>query len=144
MNFINNDLNKKYESFNSVIRILILIGPFFAFIHYGLLMSATAWMFGFFVWRTNYQNKSRREYWEDHIIVPKTPPKGLLESMAMRYNHSFHMECKLTDEEILKEREEGNFFAHQYLTRREKDAILETMRQLHEEVVGEGFYNYKK
>lgn len=51
--------------------------------------------------------------------VPVSPPQGLLNSMGMRYRHDFFM-----------------------LPEEQKDSIRRSMRQLHEEVVGTGFWNY--
>ena len=65
---------------------------------------------------------------EQYVTVPVEPTPALLVSMAMRYRHDFGidtddsspMSCGLTD--------------------RERESILNTMRQIHEEVVGKGFY----
>lgn len=54
---------------------------------------------------------------ENHVCVPIKAPDALLRSMAMRYNHGF-----------------------QFLDSAAQKSILTTMRQLYEEVVGEGFY----
>ena len=74
------------------------------------------------------------------ITIPTTPPRGLLESMAMRYNHSFWHELSDTDIELM--RAENLLWGRQFLTSQEKKSLLGTMRQLHEEVVGKGFYKY--
>jgi hypothetical protein len=76
------------------------------------------------------------------ITIPTTPPKGLLESMAMRYNHSFGLSSGMRDDEILSLRESEPIMGRQYLTSTERQSLLITMRQLHEEVVGKGFYKY--
>lgn len=56
----------------------------------------------------------------DSVVVPVTPPPGLLNSMGMRHRHDFFM-----------------------LPEEQKDSIRRSMRQLHEEVVGTGFWNYE-
>jgi hypothetical protein len=53
------------------------------------------------------------------VVVPKEPTKGLLTSMAIRHDHGFF--AGYTDDE--------------------REAVLRSMRQLHEEVVGTGFYS---
>lgn len=144
LKYINQDLNEKFEKQNAVIRLLILVVPFFVFMHFGLIIPATTWIFSLFIWRTRYQNQQNIKFWEDHVVVPKKAPRELLSSMAMRYDHSFGMGCNLTDNEILEERKNGNIFANQYMTSRERESLITTMSQLHEEVVGTGFYKYKK
>ncbi len=52
--------------------------------------------------------------------LPKEPPIGLLNSMAMRYRHDFGL-----------------------LSVSEQAAVLGTMRQLYEEVSGYGFFNWE-
>lgn len=74
--------------------------------------------------------------------IPVDPPDGLLKSMALRYNHAFGLSNGMSDEEILETRKIFPISGKQYLTSTEKSAILSTMRQLHEEVVGKGFYKY--
>lgn len=51
--------------------------------------------------------------------VPVTPPQGLLNSMGMRHRHDFFM-----------------------LPEEQKESIRRSMSQLHEEVVGTGFWSY--
>lgn len=66
----------------------------------------------------------------DTIQVPKTPPPGLLASMALRYRHDFGLEvddhspmsCGVTPDE--------------------RAAILRVMAQLYEEATGQGFYKF--
>lgn len=53
------------------------------------------------------------------VEVPVCPSLGLLHSMAMRYRHDFGL-----------------------LSDKQKDIIIVMMRQIHEEVVGKGFYKY--
>ncbi len=137
------DVNEKFDKINPIIASLILIIPVIAFIVLGLGLAAFLYFYGFVLWRSNHQGRQREKFLNEHITIPIKPSNGLLFSMAMRYDHSFGMDCDLTDEEILKERAEGNFFAGNYKTKREKECIISTMRQLHEEVVGTGFYKYK-
>jgi hypothetical protein len=67
--------------------------------------------------------------------------------MAVRNDHSFCAPGWFeTDEEILAARKSEDFsvrlMATQELTSVEKKNTLIAMRQLHEEVVGRGFYKY--
>jgi hypothetical protein len=50
--------------------------------------------------------------------VPIEPDRALLASMAMRYRHDFGL-----------------------LDKRAQESLISTMRQIHEEVVGKGFYS---
>ena len=52
------------------------------------------------------------------VSVPVEPDRALLASMAMRYRHDFGLLDKQTQE-----------------------SIMTTMMQLHEEVIGKGFYS---
>jgi hypothetical protein len=63
--------------------------------------------------------------------LPKEPPRGLLNSMALRYRHDFGID---------RDPEGGPLQCG--TTPEERDAILRTMRQLYEEVAGNGFYQY--
>ena len=69
--------------------------------------------------------------------------------MAMREDHSFGAPSPFdSDEEILKARDDNSnvwlqFQAKQALTEAEKKGKLVTMSQLHEEVVGRGFYQHE-
>lgn len=56
----------------------------------------------------------------DLILVSRNPPEGLLVSMAYRHRHDFGL-----------------------LDESQQKIILGEMRQLHEEVVGLGFYKYE-
>lgn len=83
------------------------------------------------------------------VTVTTIPPEGLLESMALRFNHAFGMGCAgFTDQQIEDARAgidvEGldRLMAGQLITTREREVTLTTMAQLHEEVVGKGFYRY--
>lgn len=77
------------------------------------------------------------------ITVPTEPPLALLESMALRYDHSWGISAGMTDEQIEAMRACHPIMAGQYLTRSQRAAVLTQMRQLHEEVVGKGFYRYE-
>ena len=59
--------------------------------------------------------------WEEGFkeILPRNPPVGLLESMAMRSNHAFGL-----------------------LEESEKKVHLTTMKQIYEECSGHGFYKW--
>lgn len=85
------------------------------------------------------QNKKQNE--EQYIRIPVKPSNELLNSMAIRYDHAFGL--SLPDEEIERMRKEYPISGSQYKTKREKEQILITMKQLHEEVVGQGFYRYE-
>ena len=74
------------------------------------------------------------------VAVPIKPSKGLLNSMAMRYNHAFGMSFGMPDKEIEEMRKKSPIMGRQLLTSREKEVIIGQMEQLHEEVVGKGFY----
>jgi len=62
-----------------------------------------------------------RELLKTHAIVPRVPSDGLLVSMAMRNNHGFGL-----------------------LSESAKASALIPMRQIHEEVVGIGFYRHDR
>jgi hypothetical protein len=65
-------------------------------------------------------------------IIPVKPTPGLLNSMCMRYRHDFG---------ILKEADEPMSSG---VTEAERKSLQGTMRQLHEEVVGAGFYSVEQ
>lgn len=78
---------------------------------------------------------------KNYTIVPVNPPRELLVSMAIRDNHGFGFSCGFTDEEIREQRKNNPMF--NYLnTKEERENILSSFRQIHEEVVGTGFYEY--
>jgi hypothetical protein len=69
-----------------------------------------------------------------HVIVPVKPTDALLLSMAVRYDHGLGIPGYY-DQEV---------FSASGITHAQRlQAALTTMRQLHEEVVGEGFYRPK-
>jgi hypothetical protein len=75
--------------------------------------------------------KTRRAVPKDHVLVPVKPTDALLMSMAVRYDHGLGIPGYYDSE----------LFAASGLTHaRRLEAALTTMRQLHEEVVGKGFY----
>lgn len=80
------------------------------------------------------------------VEVPVTPPAGLLESMAVRLDHAFGHGAFMSDEEIERARSSPDALdaavARQWLTSAERRVRLEQMAQVHEEVVGRGFYRY--
>jgi len=83
------------------------------------------------------------------VVIPKKAPIDLLASMCVRYNHAFNAPNPFkNDEEIIAARKGSDFglklAANMALTDAEKNSLLGTMRQLHEEVTGTGFYKYKK
>lgn len=81
----------------------------------------------------------------DYAVIPKKPNRKLLESMALRQNHAFNAPNDFgSDEEIERARKSDDFAitARLTLTSREKESALITMQQIHEEVVGNGFYKY--
>jgi len=65
------------------------------------------------------------------ILVPKIPPRSLLESMAMRYRHDFGFEADDTSPMPYG------------MTSAEKESLLRTMSQLYEEATGQGFFKFK-
>lgn len=70
-----------------------------------------------------------------HVIVPKTPTPGLLMSMALRSDHG--LGCPgYYDQEIFGEK----MATHADMV----ESAITQMRQLHEEVVGTGFYDPTK
>ena len=84
----------------------------------------------------------------DFVVIPAKPPRELLLSMAMRENHAWGAPGYFdSDEEILAARKSEDLsvrlMANQALTAQEKENSLVTFRQLHEEVVGRGFYKYE-
>jgi hypothetical protein len=78
-----------------------------------------------------------------YVIIPACPPSGLLYSMALRDDHAFGMSDGMTDDKIIELRKNSPICGNQYLTMAEKQNRLNSMRQLHEEVVGKGFYTYE-
>lgn len=68
----------------------------------------------------------------DYVLVPVEPSDGLLMSMAIRYDHGLGMDCYY--DALYGEGEQ----------KKRLDAALRTMRQLHEEVVGKGFYSQER
>lgn len=68
---------------------------------------------------------------KDHVIVPVKPADALLMSMAVRYDHGLGIPGYY-DQELFS----GSGITHA----QRLEAALTTMRQLHEEVVGKGFY----
>lgn len=68
---------------------------------------------------------------EGHVVVPVKPTDELLMSMAVRYDHGLGIPGYY-DQEL---------FAGSGITHAQRlQGALTTMRQLHEEVVGKGFY----
>jgi hypothetical protein len=66
-----------------------------------------------------------------HVVVPVKPTDTLLMSMAVRYDHGLGMPGYY-DQEL---------FSATGITHAQRlESALGTMRQLHEEVVGKGFY----
>lgn len=63
------------------------------------------------------------------VVVPSKPSSGLLVSMAMRYAHDFGLD-----------RQENSSFVSGY-TPAARASLLGTMTQLHQEIVGKGFYH---
>lgn len=72
---------------------------------------------------------------EEHVVVPVKPTDALLLSMAVRYDHGLGIPGYY-DQELFS----GSGLTHA----RRLEAALTTMRQLHEEVVGKGFYRSNK
>lgn len=77
------------------------------------------------------------------VTIPVNPPRDLLRSMATRYDHSFYVSEQMTDAEIEALRADHPVMGGQYLTSRERESLMTRMSQLHEEVVGKGFYRYE-
>lgn len=71
---------------------------------------------------------------EGHVVVPVKPTDELLLSMAVRYDHGLGIPGYY-DQELFS----GSRVAHA----QRLEAALTTMRQIHEEVVGTGFYKPK-
>ena len=69
---------------------------------------------------------------DGYVTVPKTPTDGLINSMCMRMHHDFGCDRQ--------EFETGGIKISAGWTPEEREALASTMRQLYEEVVGEGFY----
>lgn len=69
----------------------------------------------------------------DTVIVPLTPPRELLVSMAMRLRHDFGVD--------LPPAADYTPFCGG-MTPREREAMLTDMAKLYEEVVGQGFYRW--
>jgi hypothetical protein len=68
--------------------------------------------------------------------LPKTPPEGLLMSMALRYDHA--LGCPNYYDQSLLSSTSG-------ITHQQKlDSTLSTMKKLYEEVAGYGFYSPEK
>lgn len=79
--------------------------------------------------------------------IPVIPPEGLLESMAIRLDHTFGVSHGMTDEQIEFARNSPDVVeameARQHMTSQERAARLGQMAQVHKEVVGKGFYRYE-
>lgn len=71
--------------------------------------------------------------------LPKDPPPGLLMSMAMRYDHALGMPGYYDELNLMMNAPTGTPTHAERL-----DATLRTMRQLYEEVSGNGFYSPEK
>lgn len=67
--------------------------------------------------------------------LPKTPDPRLIESMCLRYDHSFAMRSPRLNNGNWDIETEEEF-------KNRQDAIRRTMHQLYEEVSGYGFYQY--
>lgn len=65
-----------------------------------------------------------------HAVVPREPSDGLLMSMALRYDHGLGLP--------------GYYDMSDTPHAQRLESTLGTMRQLHEEVVGTGFYQPEK
>ncbi len=78
---------------------------------------------------------------QNYILVSQKPSQGLLISMATRFRHDFMMPSR---EEIQQQNQQNQIpdspFLAFNMTQREKDNLLTSMNQLHEEMVREGFY----
>ncbi|MNU30408.1 hypothetical protein D3C71_188930 [compost metagenome] len=70
-----------------------------------------------------------------HVVVPVKPTDELLMSMAVRYDHGLGLPGYY-DQELFS----GSGITHA----QRLEAALTTMRQIHEEVVGEGFHRPTK
>lgn len=67
----------------------------------------------------------------EYAIIPKMPTPGLLKSMAIRYDHGLAVPGYYDLE----------FFNNESgMHQQQIEAAISTMKQLHAEVVGEGFY----
>lgn len=64
------------------------------------------------------------------LIVPSTPSRGVLWSMALRYRHDFGID---------KDPEDGFSSG---CTFEERESILKLMAKLYEEATGQGFYKH--
>lgn len=78
----------------------------------------------------------RRLHARGFTIVPIEASSGLLTSMALRYDHSLFMPANEPDNMFFPYTEEDRA--------RKIRATLSMMRQIHEEVVGIGFYQPEK
>lgn len=63
-------------------------------------------------------------------MLPKDPPPGLLNSMAMRLRHDFGIDA------------DDNSPMSSGFTEQEREVILNDMRKLYEEVSGHGFFKW--
>ena len=79
--------------------------------------------------RTAAFHRALRE--QGYVVVQVEPSDGLLMSMAMRYDHGLGC-LGYYDQPMF-----GGTVSHA----RKLEVAITTMRQLHEEVVGTGFYN---
>ncbi len=68
-----------------------------------------------------------------HALIPTTPPRALLVSMAIRLHHDFNM----PPQEVWVGLRQG-------FTPEEREAVLTSMAQLYEEVAGKGFYQWEQ
>ncbi len=71
-----------------------------------------------------------------HTLIPTTPPRALLVSMAMRLRHDFGMDAHFTPGTGQRHPLMGGF------TPEERESLLTDMARLYEEVAGKGFYRW--
>ncbi|HEY8878262.1 MAG TPA: hypothetical protein VIN03_11900 [Roseateles sp.] len=73
----------------------------------------------------------------DMVLVPRVPTPGLLMSMALRYDHGLGLPGYYDEvQHLLPKGHPQKGITHA----RRLESTITTMRQLHEEVVGAGFY----
>lgn len=66
---------------------------------------------------------------ENRRVIPATPPPALIDSMCMRWRHDFGLDVQ------------GGVLGSG-MTENEREHLRARMRQLYEEVAGNGFYRW--
>lgn len=72
----------------------------------------------------------------EYIMVPIEPPPGLIDSMCMRWRHDFGM--------VLPDDYRSTWGVTSGMTEAERNSLRADMRKVYEEVVGTGFWTWRR